>query len=113
MGMLSSVYQFATVCHIGGGFKTGLHNTLEAATYGKPILIGPDYKKFDEVTHLVDLNVCFSVNSKEEFEKQFKILYHDSSLRNEIAEKLDKYINENLGASDAIISYCKQMNVLN
>jgi 3-deoxy-D-manno-octulosonic-acid transferase len=113
MGMLSSVYQFATICHIGGGFKTGLHNTLEAATYGKPLIIGPHYKKFDEVINLVSLNVCLPVQTKEEFKAKFTSLYNDTTLRENISNKLEDYIQQNLGASDAIISYCKELKVLN
>lgn len=111
MGMLSSVYQFATICHIGGAFKTGLHNTLEAATYGKPITIGPDYRKFDEAVELVDLGVCYSVTSNSEFEQQFTSLYQNKEARINISKKLDSYIQQNIGASDAIISYCKE-NIL-
>lgn len=111
MGMLSSVYQFATICHIGGAFKTGLHNTLEAVTYGKPITIGPHYKKFDEAIALVDLEVCFPIQSSEEFEKKFLTLYHNKELRNQITDKLKTYITNNLGASDTIIDYCKKSKI--
>jgi len=112
MGMLSSVYQFATICHIGGGFKTGLHNTLEAATYGKPLLIGPHYRKFEEVTQLVDLEVCFSITSTDQFSEKFLELYNNQKLRRNISDKLDKYIKQNLGASDEVISYCKDLKIL-
>ena len=106
MGMLSSVYQFATICHIGGAFKTGLHNTLEAATYGKPILIGPNYKKFDEAIALVNLDVCFPIQSTEQYESKFISLYENKQQRTQIAETLKTYIDNNLGASEAVIDYC-------
>ena len=113
MGMLSSVYQFATFCYIGGGFKTGLHNTLEAATYGKPLIIGPHYKKFDEVINLIAMQVCFSVATTEYFGNYFDSLYSDKKLRNEISNKLEEFIKQNLGASEAVVSYCQQLALLN
>ena len=108
MGMLSSVYKMATICHIGGGFRTGLHNTLEAATFGKPIIIGPDYKKFDEVQGLIDAGACFSIKDSTEFSERFETLYNNEEKRDEIEQSLQQHIRAQIGATEKIISYCRQ-----
>lgn len=108
IGMLSSVYKMATICHIGGGFKTGLHNTLEAVTFGKPIIIGPQYEKFDEVKGLINIEACFSVASSDKFRAIFLKLYNNTPLREEIANKLEGYIRDQSGATEKIISYCRK-----
>lgn len=54
VGMLSSIYKYATITYVGGGLKSGgVHNVLEAAVYGKPVLFGPNYKKYNEAIELV------------------------------------------------------------
>ena len=63
IGILSSLYQYGEIAYIGGGFGVGIHNTLEAATYGMPIVFGPNYLKFDEACNLVSLGAAFPINS--------------------------------------------------
>ncbi len=70
MGLLSSLYRYATLCYIGGGFNpSGIHNTLEAATYGKPILIGPNYNKFKEAMDLVAEGAVISYSTYDQLDK--------------------------------------------
>lgn len=66
MGMLSSIYRYGEIVLIGGGFRKGIHNTLEAAVYGKPILFGPNYGKFEEAKQLIQCNGAVSVTSLHE-----------------------------------------------
>lgn len=63
MGMLSSLYQAATFAYVGGGFGAGIHNTLEPAAFGKPVVFGPNYSKFQEARDLVKLGGGFSIQS--------------------------------------------------
>lgn len=103
-GMLTSVYKLADVSYVGGGFKTGLHNILEPAVFGSPIIIGPKYDKFQEVTNLIELGTCFSVNSQESFKSKFLKL-QEESYRNEINSKNKEFISRQTGASDTVSNH--------
>ena len=61
--MLSSLYQYAKLAYIGGGFGTGIHNTLEAAAWEMPVIFGPNYQKFQEAKDLIAIGAGFSQNS--------------------------------------------------
>ena len=65
-GLLSSIYRYGEVAYIGGGFGVGIHNTLEAAVYGIPVIFGPKYQKFQEAIHLLEAKGGFSIKSYEE-----------------------------------------------
>jgi hypothetical protein len=90
VGMLSQLYQYATICYIGGGFnKSGIHNILEAAVYGKAIIFGPHYQKFGEAVCLTQLNSAFSISNEQELTLKLDNLFADAiSLKN--AEDLSK-----------------------
>jgi 3-deoxy-D-manno-octulosonic-acid transferase len=64
IGLLSAAYAYAQVAYVGGGFGTGIHNILEPATYGIPILIGPKYQKFKEAVDLVKLGACIEIKNE-------------------------------------------------
>ena len=66
IGMLSSLYRYSNVAYIGGGFGAGIHNTLEAAAFGLPVIFGPNYQKFREARELVAMQLGFCVNNAEE-----------------------------------------------
>ena len=66
VGLLSSVYRYAAWSYIGGGFGVGIHNTLEAATFGLPIAFGPNYRKFKEARDLVTLGAAHAVENYDE-----------------------------------------------
>lgn len=107
IGMLSSLYQYAQFVHIGGAFGKGLHNTLEAATYGVPIFFGPNYQKFQEAIDLVNLGGGFSIQNTQEFTEKFTELYTDKSEHKTVCQITEKYVQQNLGASQKIIDFCK------
>ena len=71
VGLLSSVYSYATWSYIGGGFGVGIHNTLEAATFGLPVAFGPNYQKFKEARDLVTLGAARSINDYDELRAWF------------------------------------------
>ena len=64
--MLSRLYKYAYITYIGGGFGKGIHNTLEAAVYGKPVLFGPVYHKFNEAMDLISAGGAISINNTED-----------------------------------------------
>jgi 3-deoxy-D-manno-octulosonic-acid transferase len=107
IGMLASLYQYGEFAYIGGAFGKGLHNILEAATYGMPVFFGPNYKKFNEATELVKLGSAFSVKDKNEFAEALNRLWKDETLRLSLAEKSRLFIEKNTGATDKILAYCK------
>jgi 3-deoxy-D-manno-octulosonic-acid transferase len=111
IGLLTKIYSYADSVYIGGGFKTGLHNTLEAATFGVPIVIGPEYSKFKEAVDLVTLKGCISVSNQEEFSAVFKRFKSDETFRKSTGKINSAYIQQNKGATKKIMSYIdKKLN---
>lgn len=105
IGLLTKVYSYADVAYVGGGFKTGLHNILEPATFGIPIIIGPEYKKFNEAIDLVQLKGCISVHNQSTFYSIFNTLKLDDILRKETGKINDQYIKNKTGATAQIMKY--------
>src|SRR5690606_9667631 len=69
IGMLSRLYHYADVAYVGGGFReSGIHNTLEAAVYGKPVIFGPVHEKFNEAVELIQAGGAFSIPNAPELE---------------------------------------------
>ena len=103
MGMLSSLYQYADYALIGGGFGAGIHNTLEAATYGMPIFIGPNYHKFQEAKDLINQNVISVFNHAEELRKEFEMVSNNKEHYSNIVKTSKEYVQRNSGATDLIM----------
>jgi len=103
MGMLSSLYQYADYALIGGGFGAGIHNTLEAATYGMPIFIGPNYHKFQEAKDLIDRDVISVFNHAEELKEAFDRLLNNKEHYQQIVKASQEYVQEKSGATTQIM----------
>ncbi len=104
MGQLSSIYRYADWAYIGGGFGVGIHNTLEAATFGLPIAFGPNYHKFKEAKDMVELGACCPIQNSEELTRWFEEL-RDNNERHLSTRQLSKsYATQNQGASNIILS---------
>ena len=109
IGILTKIYSAADVAYVGGGLtKNGVHNVLEPATFGVPIVIGPEYKKYKEVVDLVALNGCCVIRNQEEFSTIFTKLKTDSSYRNQLGKINHGFIKNNIGATDKISTYINQ-----
>lgn len=108
IGMLSSLYQYADIAYIGGGFGAGIHNTLEAAAFGMPVIFGPKFEKFKEAKDLVELNAGFSISTAEELISTAGSLMADKALRDGAAATAKKYVEEHIGATDTIIKHIKE-----
>ncbi|WDF69139.1 glycosyltransferase N-terminal domain-containing protein [Sphingobacterium oryzagri] len=104
IGMLSSLYGYGDLCYIGGGFGAGIHNTLEAATYGKPVIFGPKYYKFQEAKDLLEIGAGFSIDGKDQLFATLNALSvpEKQSLAGEAARK---YVVEKAGATPIIMKY--------
>lgn len=99
MGMLSSIYRYADVAYIGGGFGEGIHNTLEAAVWGVPVLFGPKFHKFREAKGLLAAGASFSVTNYEEFKQRMdEALDHAETM----GKAAKDYVNSELGATEKI-----------
>jgi len=101
IGILSSVYQYGKVAYIGGGFGTGIHNTLEAAAFGLPVIIGPKYDKFQEAKDLLALGAAVSIQSFDDLSAAFIKLQKDQDAG--ISAK--NYVVEKTGSTAQIIKY--------
>ncbi|RYU90981.1 3-deoxy-D-manno-octulosonic acid transferase [Mucilaginibacter terrigena] len=108
IGMLSSLYQYADIAYIGGGFGAGIHNTLEAAAFGMPVIFGPKYDKFKEARDLVELKGGFSIDSQDKLNAVAGLLMNDEDTRHASAVIAKNYVEQNIGATEAIRKYIKE-----
>jgi len=112
-GMLSKLYHYATIGYIGGGFnKSGIHNTLEAAVWGKPVLFGPNYQKFREARELISNDAAFSISNSEELKSKLDLLTSDIQLLENAGKAAKKYVEVNTGATDKIIRFIQEKRLL-
>jgi len=102
IGMLSSLYQYGTIAFIGGGFGKGIHNILEAATFGLPVIFGPNYEKFVEAKELIKLGGAFSVNDSSGF-MEIIVQLGDSTFLSNASFLSKKYVESNIGATSIIL----------
>lgn len=112
IGMLSSLYYYGDITYIGGGFGVGIHNTLEAATYSKPVLFGPKYEKYQEAVDLMTLMAGFSISNYEELKNIFATLQNEQ-IQQESGESAAKYVKQRAGATQIIMKYLETEKLLN
>ena len=103
VGILASVYGYATWAYIGGGFGVGIHNTLEAATFGLPVAFGPNYAKFKEARDLVTLGAARSVNSYEELRTWFIPLRDNPEFLLKTSRAAKDYTTRHQGATGIVV----------
>ncbi|MDR2859152.1 MAG: 3-deoxy-D-manno-octulosonic acid transferase [Mediterranea sp.] len=103
-GLLSSIYRYGEVSYIGGGFGAGIHNTLEAAVYGVPVLFGPKYQKYMEAVQLVEKEGAYSVGNYDELHAILDQLFSDNLLLKEKGKRAGDYVITNSGATNKILS---------
>ena len=102
-GLLSSIYKYGDIAHIGGGFGNGIHNTLEAAVYGIPVIFGPKYHKFMEAQDLLDANAAFCIGDYNELKDLLDKLLHNDEFLEQTGKNAAQYVNEKSGATDKIL----------
>lgn len=109
IGMLSKLYHYSTISYVGGGFNSsGIHNTLEAAVYEKPVIFGPNYEKFDEAKLLIKNGGAFSYkNDNQLFEKIETLLNNPKELYTS-GKIAGKFVRDNEGATQKIIAWIRQ-----
>ncbi len=101
-GFLSSLYRYATLAYVGGGFGVGIHNVPEAAVYGVPVFFGPNNQKFREARALIDAGGSFEIQSADDFSlRADRLLCHPDELA-KAGQAAGNYIRSNAGAVDAV-----------
>ena len=109
MGILSSIYKYGKLAYIGGGFGVGIHNILEAATYGLPVVFGPNYRKFKEAHDLLDLGGATSIKNATEFYSLFNTLVNIPAELKKKGETCSVYVKKNLGATQKVVSVIEKL----
>jgi 3-deoxy-D-manno-octulosonic-acid transferase len=110
IGLLSHLYQYATIAYIGGGFtKDGIHNVLEAAVFGKPVIWGPNDSKYQEAIGLRNANGGIRIKDANNLNKTLERLLNDIDFVKHTSDAALKYVQENAGATQKTINYIKQI----
>lgn len=104
IGILGRLYRYAEFAYIGGGFGAGLHNIQEAVTYGSPVIIGPNHKKFNEAVELIKLGGAFAVQDKHDVKTVLEKLVKDSDFRKNASQVCKAYVKEQSGATQMILN---------
>jgi 3-deoxy-D-manno-octulosonic-acid transferase len=106
IGLLSKLYHYAIICFVGGGFgDEGIHNVLEAAVYGKPVVFGPVYDKYIEAEELIDAGGGFTVDNALELEALFNELLADKTTYDKACANASRYVASKVGATEEIVGF--------
>ncbi len=106
IGILTKIYSYADIAYVGGGFgNPGVHNILEPATFGIPIVIGPNFSHFAEATALVHQEGCVSISNQKELNEAFDNLISNEDIRHEKGHICWTFVQMNKGASDIILNH--------
>ena len=108
VGILTKVYSYAAVAYVGGGYtKSGIHNVLEPATFGVPIVIGPNYHKFNEAIGLVENKACFVVDNSQKLSVLLNEFYTEKQKREQAGSNAYNYVVSKTGATSKILNFIK------
>ena len=111
IGILKHIYHQGEICYIGGGFnKSGIHNTLEASVYKRPIIFGPNYQKFKEANELIKLKGAFSISDQKELRTILTELLTNKSFRKATGDIAGQYTKNHIGATKRIIEHIINTN---
>ena len=106
IGILTKIYSYADIAYVGGGFgNPGVHNILEPATFGVPIVIGPNYSHFPEATALVNMEGCISISTQEELNEAFDNLIQNQDVRFEKGHICSTFVEMNKNATEIIMNH--------
>jgi 3-deoxy-D-manno-octulosonic-acid transferase len=113
LGHLKYLYRYADLCYVGGGFlRSGIHNTLEAAVYGKPVAHGPNYQKFQEAVALQQVGGSAVVSNKLEWTQLLDKCLADNEFRTQMGEKASRFVQAHAGATQVILHYIQENRLL-
>lgn len=106
-GLLSSIYRYATVCYVGGGFGVGIHNVVEAAVWGKPVFFGPNNQRFMEAQELKECGGGIEITSYDDFANNMNQFATDAQAVKTRGEAAAECVSRRSGATERIFSYLK------
>jgi 3-deoxy-D-manno-octulosonic-acid transferase len=112
IGLLSGLYRYGQVAFVGGGFGKGVHNTLEPAVWGIPVIFGPKYQKFKEARDLVKLNAATVVSEAENINTAISVFQIDDKKRISAGTIAAKYVTDQTGATTQIIRWIQNHEIL-
>ncbi len=113
VGILSRLYHYATICYVGGGFgDDGIHNILEAAVYGKPVVFGPVYDKYFEAEELLNCGGAFSIEDSLELEDLLNELLKNKDVYDNAAIASKVYVKNKAGATQKVMNYIEANRLL-
>ncbi|HSC52379.1 MAG TPA: glycosyltransferase N-terminal domain-containing protein [Phnomibacter sp.] len=113
IGMLKYLYKYATICYVGGGFTgSGIHNSLEAAVYGKPVIHGPEFSKFLEAQGLLDAGASCVIESALELEETLNKLLANPAQIEQMGKAAAQFVHQHDGATAAILRYIQEKRLL-
>lgn len=104
-GLLSSIYRYGEIAYVGGGFGVGIHNILEAAVYGMPVIFGPRHAKFMEAHELLEAGGAFSIRGREDLFPLLDRLTTDAAYLRQTGSQAGSYVSSRLGASDRVLAH--------
>lgn len=105
IGMLSNLYQYGDVAYVGGAFHGSLHNILEPAAFGLPVIFGPSFKKFPEGSAFIENGIGFSISSDQELQKAYATINENKA---QLSEKVKNFVLENVGSTDKIFEAMRE-----
>lgn len=112
IGLLSSIYRYGMACYIGGGFGKGIHNTLEAAVYGKPLLFGPVFHKFKEAKDLIAAGAAFSITEPAQAIAHIQQWIQLPESRIKAGRAAEQYVDTSIGATRKILEFIQEKRLL-
>lgn len=109
IGLLTKIYSYADMAYVGGAFGTGLHNTLEPAVFGIPIIIGPDFNGFNEAKALVSQKGIIPINNKDAFLETMSNLMDNPEHASNTGKINFDFVHKNKGASIQIMEHIRRL----
>ena len=103
-GLLSSIYRYGQVAYVGGGFGVGIHNILEAAVYGVPIIFGPNFKKFREAQELIEQGGAYSIADNQSFRGLVDEFFEYDNILQNAGNNAGKYVSSNTGVVKKVMN---------
>ncbi|NOU18502.1 MAG: 3-deoxy-D-manno-octulosonic acid transferase [Bacteroidales bacterium] len=103
IGILSSVYRYGTIAYIGGGFGVGIHNTLEAAVFGVPVIFGPNYQRFQEAVELIEIGSARSIDNLNSFSDSLNHFFISAEMFQKVKNSSNDYFMRKAGATKIIL----------
>ena len=112
IGLLAFLYRYGSITYVGGGFDRGIHNLLEAAAYGRPVLFGPKHQKFLEAKNLLESGGGFSVNGADEFIVMIKKMIEDKQFYTMCCINAKEFVNKGTGATQKVLEFIQIKRLL-